>query len=492
MRPSADLLIRNVEVARRRGTFDVVIKDGAVINVVPAGTTVEGSQLFHSIDGQGGVLLPGLHDHHLHLMSMAARATSLDCSRAAVGNLMDLRRTLEDADRRLIPGAWLRGVGYDDVSLPRIDRSFLDSVVPDRPVRVQHRTGHAWIFNSRALDLLRVKPGQRGVERDAKAMPTGWLFGGDALLRQVINEPAPPLSTVGGELSRYGITAVTDASADNDDTAVEHFVEAIRTGELQQRIQVMGRRLTPVSNAKVRVGPVKIVLAEYDLPGLAALVASVERAHRRRSNVAIHAVSREALLLALTALEESGGGTVDRIEHASLAPGAVLGRLADLGPTVVTQFNFLHDHGDLYADQLSPEQTGDLYRGRSWTEAGVTLAGGSDAPFGSSDPWLAMRSAVKRRTSSGLVLNEWEALSPEQALDLYLSPLESAGTGIREVRKGVPADLCLLRVPWSIARQRLDAELVAATIIGGKVVYLARGFKVEDIPRGSGSPARHR
>ena len=489
MRPSADLLIRNVEVARRRGTFDVVIRNGVVIDVVPTSTVVEGSQLFHSIDGRGGILLPGLHDHHLHLMSMAARATSLDCSRAAVGNLMDLRRTLEDADRQLIPGAWLRGVGYDDVSLPRIDRWFLDSVVQDRPVRVQHRTGHAWILNSRALEVLRLKAEQRGVERDAKGMPTGWLYGRDALLRQVIAEPAPPLSAVGRELSRYGITAVTDASVDNDDTAVEHFVEATKTGELHQRIQVMGRRLTPVSNSKVGVGPVKIVLAEYNLPRLAALVASVEDAHRRRSTVAIHAVSREALLLALTALEESGGGTVDRIEHASLAPGEVLGRVADLGATVVTQFNFLYDHGDLYAHQLSPEQTSDLYRGRSWTEASAALAGGSDAPFASSDPWLAMRSAVARRTSSGLVLNEREAMSPERALDLYLSPLESAGTGIREVRKGVPADLCLLRVPWSIARQGLDADLVAATIIAGTVVHLARGFKVEDNPRVGGPPA---
>ena len=486
MRPAV-LSVRRVEIAGRLGRFDVVIRDGIVNAIVLSGTAVEPRRPGRAIDGRGGVLLPGLHDHHLHLMSMARRATSLDCSRRAAGSLADLRRLLDEADQSSAPGRGLRGVGYDEVSLHGIDRAFLDSVVPDRPVRIQHRAGHAWIFNSMALEILGLHADQTmsGVERDAKGAPTGWAYGMDAHVKRIIAESAPSLSAVGEELSRVGVTAVTDATPDNDDMVVERFVEAADVGELHQRIQVMGRHLTPISNAKVRVGPVKVVLAEHGLPRLRELVSSIDRAHRRGSHVAIHAVSRGAVLLALAAAEESRGSHTDRVEHASLAPVEILRRVADVGATVVTQFNFLFDHGDIYVRRLPPGELRDLYRGRSWISAGVALAGGSDAPFGSSDPWLAMRAAVERRTSSGLVLNESEDLSPERALALYLAPLESPGTAGREVRRGMPADLCLLRVPWSVARRRLNADLVAATIIAGRAVHLARGVVVEEVPEES-------
>jgi predicted amidohydrolase YtcJ len=481
MTASSSLLVHNVEIPGSSGSFDVVIKDGVVDTIVPTAMVLEPSQTGRAIDGGGGVLLPGLHDHHIHLMSMAARATSLDFSRGAVGSPAEMFELLEHADRRMAPGMWLRGVGYDDMVLPRIDRTFLDSVLSDRPIRIQHRAGHAWILNSLGLELLGLLKNQTtsGVERD-QGVPTGWVYGKDALVSRMVAGEMLSLSAVGEELSRFGITAVTDATVDNDDIAVERFVEATNSGEFHQRIRVMGGRLTPTSSHRVGVGPVKVVLAEYGFPSLREVVSSIKIAHRRGSAVAIHAISREAFLLALTALEESRGPMFDRFEHASIAPGEILGRVAELGAALVTQFNFLSDHGDLYARRVPPEEIVDLYRGQSWISAGVPLAGGSDAPFGSSDPWLGMRAAVERRTSSGIVLNENEALSPEGALDLYMSPLESPGTAVREVRPGTPADLCLLRVPWSVARQCLNADLVAATIIAGRVVYSAQGVAAGD------------
>jgi hypothetical protein len=43
----------------------------------------------------------------------------------------------------------------------------------------------------------------------------------------------------------------------------------------------------------------------------------------------------------------------------------------------------------------------------------------------------------------------------------------------RAVEAGRPGDLCVLKVPPETALAELDAAMVAATIIGGEVVYSA-------------------
>ena len=67
-------LIRNVRVADR-GVCDVLIRGGLVAAAGPD-LSCRGEVL----DGGGGALLPGLHDHHIHLLATAARFDTLDLS----------------------------------------------------------------------------------------------------------------------------------------------------------------------------------------------------------------------------------------------------------------------------------------------------------------------------------------------------------------------------------------------------------------------------
>jgi predicted amidohydrolase YtcJ len=82
-----------------------------------------------------------------------------------------------------------------------------------------------------------------------------------------------------------------------------------------------------------------------------------------------------------------------------------------------------------------------------------------------------MRAAVTRRTAGGAVLGCGERLGPEEALALFLAPLERPGGTPRRVEAGAPADLCLLDVPWRDARHHLDRQLVRATAAGGRLVW---------------------
>lgn len=145
--------------------------------------------------------------------------------------------------------------------------------------------------------------------------------------------------------------------------------------------------------------------------------------------------------------------------------------LREAGATVVTQPNFVAERGDRYLAEVPPSDHPYLYRCRGFLDAGVPLGGGTDAPFGEADPWIAIRAAVTRETADGAALGREEALTPERALALFTTPPENPGGAPRCVAVGEAADLCVLDRPWSRARQVLSSDLVAATVLGGEVTF---------------------
>ena len=161
---SADLLITDVEV--EGSVVDVVIERGTVTAIGRGGPVTATER----VDGRGGALIPGLHDHHIHLMATAAAMTSVDAGPPTVRDAAAFTDVLQAADRSDRGGRWLRAVGYHESVAGRLDRELLDSIVPNRPVRVQHRSGSMWILNSAALDVvdrtISTWPAQ-GVERDS-------------------------------------------------------------------------------------------------------------------------------------------------------------------------------------------------------------------------------------------------------------------------------------------------------------------------------------
>lgn len=81
-----------------------------------------------------------------------------------------------------------------------------------------------------------------------------------------------------------------------------------------------------------------------------------------------------------------------------------------------------------------------------------------------------MAAAVSRTTRNGLLLGEEEALTPDEAIGLYLADPHDL-TSQRAIKPGGPADLCLLDCDWTAARTRLSADDVRMTMIGGRIVH---------------------
>jgi predicted amidohydrolase YtcJ len=459
------LLIRGAEVAGRR-RVDVRVDGELVVEVGAALARTSGEPV---IDAGGGALLPGLCDHHLHLTALAATETSVRCGPPTVRDAEALAAVLAGAAGDA--HGWVRGVGYVESVAGHLDAAALDRLDPGRPVRIQHRGGALWMFNGAAVARLDLAGGAHpGIERTPDGSPTGRLWRGDDWLRSRLPPPAPPdLAAVGARLAALGITAVTDATPDLDDEAINLLGGAVARRDLPQRVHLLGAPLRGGHlGARLSVGPYKIVLADSSLPGLDSLVDRIRTAHGVGRSVAVHCVSREALLLLVAAVGLSGVRPGDRIEHASLVPAELLPEVARSGLRVVTQPGFLADRGDDYLADVPAGDHPDLYRCRSLLEAGVPVAFSSDAPYGPLDPWTVMAAAVHRRTRSGAVAGGAERIPFGAALHAYLGPPDDPGGAARRVVPGAPADLVLL--DQSLADAEPRAEAVRTVLISGSVV----------------------
>jgi predicted amidohydrolase YtcJ len=456
------MLIRNAEIYGV-GSGDLRCEDGRIA-AIGALSPYPDEQVF---DAGGGALLPGLHDHHIHLSALAARRNSVRCGPPDVCDADDLAAALAG------PGdGWIRGVDYHESVLGCLpDAATLDRFIADRPLRMQHRTGRMWFFNSLGLATLlsRADP-PPGLEREG-GLFTGRLFDADDWLQGALGSTPPDLSQISTELSRYGVTGITDMSPRNDSAMAAHFARQRTEGRLRQNLMLAGAlSLGEAEAASWSLGPFKLHLHEADLPPFDETLAMIGAAHDQGRAVAVHCVTEVELVFTLALFEPAGTIRGDRIEHASVSSPELVARIAALDLQVCVQPHFIAERGDRYLVDVEPRHQAGLYRLRTFSEAGVPLAGGSDAPYGSADPWKAMSAAVSRRTLNGAVIGGKEALTPEEALSLYLvDPLDL--TRQRKLAPGAAADLCLLDRPWAQARTLLSSEAVAGTFIDGALIH---------------------
>ena len=452
------LTIRNVEIDGRMG-LDVRVADGRIAEI---GVGLRGRD---DLDGQGGALIPGLCDHHIHLLGLAARAESVNVEDAASPEAFAARIVQATAARA--SGAWIRVLGYHETLAGELSRADLDRLAPHHRLRVQHQTGALWVLNSAALASLGEGDDPSGLERE-----TGRLWRGDAWLRSRTGAEPPPLAPIGARLAAFGITALTDASVSTDAFAADHLAAAHRAGDLPQRLMLMsGGALDAPGDGAFAVGPLKILLDDHSLPDFDDMLARIAAARAQGRAVAVHCVTAAELALTLAAFDTARSGLGDRIEHGSVIPRDAIPVFKRLRLTVVTQPAFLHERGDRYAAQVAAQDQPDLYRIASLLEAGIPVAASSDAPYATPDPWAGIAAAVSRRSREGHILGAAERIAPARALALYLDQPGAPGRGARRIAVGASADLCLLDAPLRDVLETPGANRVQATVIAGRLVY---------------------
>lgn len=459
------------------------------------------------VDAEGGVVVPAFHDAHLHLLSYARFRSRVDCR--GLGTIKAIKTAIAERARTVRPGTWVRGVGYDDAILEdrrQPHRQDLDAAAPHHPVRLQHRTLHLDVLNTRALgELGLVDSAAREVERDPKTgEATGRLYHAAELLRarrpveREIEDRSEDLGTdvraVSLELLRLGITTVQDATFTNGPSEWDLFRRLLLRGDLQVRFIMFQaahawHELREVSSTNavpgLFLGPAKIMLEETR-SDVADVQAAVAEARQAGLAVAFHAVSEAEVAIAVSALmgaspRHPGPGlprsarAPDRVEHGAVIPDALMPDLQATGAMVVGQPVLVHERGDLYMEDYPPETHGWLYRARSLVAAGVHYAAGSDAPVCEPSPALSVYAARQRTTAQGQVLGRREALGPIAALAAHtLGPARAAGLerDLGRIRAGALADMVVLDTDFlEVQECPKPPGWARLTIMDGRVVW---------------------
>lgn len=507
--PTADLLLyggRILTLSLTRPTDEAIaIADGKILAIGrERDLRILASSRTQKISCTGRTVIPGFIDPHLHLFSWASRLCGVDVT--AVRSITALQRQLIDRLPRLDPSQWLRGYGYDEFFLQEKrhpTRFDLDSVSTTHPIILRHRTGHAAVLNSVALQQIGIDrsftpPAGGIVERDPSTHePTGVVYELEKFLRAAL--PLLPeadfmkaVQQASYELLSHGVTSFHDASAGNTLEDYALFQRLHAEDILQSRAtvmigsdalpQVLEAGLAPFSgDDQVRLGSVKIMLHEGGgevYPPLDELNERVWQAHRHGFQVALHAVEEAPICAALEAIgtalqRQPRADHRHRIEHCALCPPQFIEKLVETGTAVVTQPGFLHFYGEKYRKEIPLEQHDWLYRTKSLLTAGVPVAGSSDCPIAPLSPLISLQAAITRQTQEGNILNRQEQLSLNDALTVFTSAgawlsFEESYKG--KIMPGMLADLVVLDGDlMKTSAEEIGRLGVSMTIVGGKV-----------------------
>jgi hypothetical protein len=417
------------------------------------------------IDLDGGCVLPGFTDAHVHFPTWAVirRELKVHGARDAI-----LERVAEAAPA-VPPGRWLRGFGWTaDGWQP--SRAALDAVSGDVPVALLAHDWHSLWLNSAALafaggDLER-PGGEVDLEAGVLREEAAWAFrdrftlpSHDELVEAT--RAALPVAAARGVTAIHckdgliGSREVYAALRDELPFRVWQSLPAKRLDERPDYVKAYMDGTLGSRTARLLDG------SGVEITSRDAFEAIVRAATAAGVPVAVHAIGDLANREALDAFAAVPGAIRPRIEHAQCLHPADLPRFAALGVTASIQPSMAVTDEPV-AEQLWADRLEGAYAYRSLHASGARLALGSDAPVEEMDPLQSLRDAV---------LREWrphEALDLQAALEaLTVTPAWLAGDADRRgrLRPGMLADLTILdRDPFD----DLAGAVVADTWLGGR------------------------
>ena len=533
--PAADLLVEHVNgyTLDHRGQlqhFQALLVDHG--KVVATGSTAELSPRAAGarvVDGQDRTLLPGLIDAHGHVMALGFMKTQIDlASSTSLAQALAAVKTYAATHR---DAAWIQGGGWNQVvwKLGRFPTAQeLDAAVADRPVWLSRVDGHAGWANSAAMKLAGIDrqtkdPAGGRIERDAQGNPNGvFVDGATALVADHI--PAPnaqegraALDAALAEMRSVGLTGVDDPGIDTP--TYQLYRQYADAHQLTTRIYAMirgtGKDFDTISQHGPLLGygddfltvrAVKLfadgalgsrgaaMLAPYaDDPhnsGLlfhspAELTAMIGKALAKGYQVNVHAIgdraNREVLDSFAAAYRLHGGEDLrNRIEHAQIVSLVDIPRFVTLKLIASMQPTHATSDMNMAQDRIGRERLQGAYAWRTFLRQGTVIAGGSDFPVESPNPFYGLHAAVTRQDHHNQPPGGWypqQAMTRTEAFRAFT--LDAAFAARQErtmgsLEPGKWADFVLVdRDIFSVPAQDLWSTKVLQTWVAGRQVYQA-------------------
>ena len=207
----------------------MLVRDGVIVSV---GTNTEAeneaSESAQIVDLGNRMVMPGIHDVHLHPLEAASDnfQFTLNEEEEDPENYAD---EIQDAVNQNSDSEWILGWGFDIytvLSATRQPIAILDEISSTKPIAVMELTSHSVWVNSRALELAGIdgsSPNPAGgiIMKDNNGVPNGLLIdnAGNLIIDLVIasipnseeNDYDGLINFALPELARNGITSICDA-----------------------------------------------------------------------------------------------------------------------------------------------------------------------------------------------------------------------------------------------------------------------------------------
>ncbi|GAA5050898.1 hypothetical protein HNP84_006563 [Thermocatellispora tengchongensis] len=538
-RGPADLIIYNgrVQIMDRhlRVAEAVAIRDGVVIGVGRerdirrlAGRGTE------SINAQGGTVLPGINDSHLHLggYGLDFPPFTVEVDVPTIQEVVDAVAAAVAA--ATTPGSWIRGQGWNENRLPHPPtKADLDPVSGDHPVILRDFSGHMMTANSNALriaGITRDTPAPPGgvIEKDGDGEPNGVLR---EAAQDLINPHVPPYTEeeTAGAIDAaiklchaQGITSVTDpgitlrqlalyGSKHDAGTLPLRITALITGGRHPDHVRELLDSYDPLRGADprmLRVGGFKLIidgvptaaqtawLHEPYLDGsnatpvlqgdtieeqVANLHEMIRLVHDAGMQVGTHATGDagiDAVVAGYLAAMRGNRRFRDPrhyVIHGDLTPPGTLRTMARHGIGVSMNATIKYVLGRTLDPHLGPERTDYQWPYRTALDLGVKVASASDAPVTSPSLLQGVQSAVLREGRFGGVAGEAERITVEEALVTYTRTgawQDHAEHWKGTLEPGMAGDVCVVGGDVLGADPATLVELpITATVLAGRVVY---------------------
>ena len=425
-------------------------------------------------------------------------------------------------------GTWVEGYFFDDTKVKDgrlINVHDLDRVSKDHPVVVHHRGGHTSFYNSKALEMADINkntPNPPGgtFDRDANGDLNGRVTDrATGVLNRVGKRPTftaeqmlqrdrDGLAYISKQFVRYGLTSVHHEGGNL------FALQQVRTrGDLLHRVSyesagkvldamIAGGISTGFGDEWIRLGATsehtvdgsfseRTMALSTPYPGVtppykgnvtetqADLNAWIEKVHRAGIQVNCHANGDVAIDMVLTAVERAQrvfprADARPKITHCTLINDDLLRRIKASGvvPAPFTSYAYYNtDKFHFYGEDLMKRSM--AYR--SFIDAGIPAAAGSDFSPGPFAPLMGIQGMVTRKGWNGEIWGANQRISVEEAL--RINTINGAYNSHEEAIKGsiAPGKLAdfvvLADDPHTVDQEKIKDIQIVRTVTGGATVY---------------------
>jgi predicted amidohydrolase YtcJ len=533
----ADLIVINANIytseARLARGEALAVKNGRFV-AVGGNDEIKGlvGKSTRTIDARRMTIVPGFTDCHNHaggevLLYEVLVGNPFEVEFVTIASIVDKLRAKAS---QTPPGTWVEGYFFDDTKVKdkrELNVHDLDQVSRQHPVVVRHRGGHTSYYNSKALEMAGVTKETKNTaggtyDRDEKGDLNGRVTD---TARNVFNNVGTRPALTAAELDRRGKDGIAHISKQfvrYGLTSVHHqggslaAIQDVRArGDLLHRVsyESSGRVLDSMIASGIETGFgdewIKLgATSEHTLDGSFSertmalsqpypgntsgykgnvtetqeeLNAWIERVHRAGIQVNCHANGDVAIDMFLTAVERAQklfprSDIRPKITHCTLINDSLIARIKALDaiPTPFTTYAYYNsDKFVFYGEELMKRSM--AYR--SFLDAGIRAAAGSDFSPGPFAPLMGIQGMVTRKGWDGKVWGANQKISVAEAI--RVNTMHGAYASKEEQIKGsiTPGKLAdfvmLAEDPHTIDPEKIKDIKIARTVVGGNTAYEA-------------------